>query len=58
MKRCRACKCELRAGKAWNEEHDGKTFRYIHLVCPNKKCPNYKQVIDTEVKEINNGPEE
>lgn len=63
MQRCRTCKCELRAGKAWEEAHDGKTYRYIHLVCMNKKCQNYRQIMDTEVieltpKEANNESEE
>lgn len=56
MRRCRTCKCDLHAGRAWEEEHDGKTFRYIHLVCMNRKCQNYRQVMDTEVIELK--PEE
>lgn len=52
MRKCRVCKSELRAGRSWEEEHDGKRYRYIHLVCMNKGCTNYKQVLDTEVKEI------
>lgn len=54
--KCSVCKCDLRAGKSWTAEENGKTYRYINMVCMNRTCPEYKKVVTTIKKEVNDVP--